>query len=126
MCRSRNDGEVVSGLGIAIPIVEAKEEELIAQDGATERAAELILPINAALRCEEVSGIERIIAEKFIGSAVVRVRTGLYRNIDRAADRLAELGLVGMGFFLEFFQRIDGWLMENVLKKGSVAYTPSI
>ena len=91
----RGSGDALGyALNHPVSLIVCKEENLVALNGAAERAAKLVLVIGAALSLvEEVRGIEIGIAHEFEKISVVAVGAGLGYHVDQAAAVIAVLGV---------------------------------
>ena len=101
---------------IAQAFVVGEPERAVPDERSANRRAELIaLPfgLGRAQRVrEEVVGVERIVAEEFVGAAAHAVGARLDRRVDHRARAAAELRGIGVGLNLELLQRLDRRLHE--------------
>src|SRR5207247_1956269 len=101
-------------------LVVAEEKRLARDDGATERAAELMLAeiglVAARPVVEEVVRVERVVPQEFEAVAVELVGARLDLDVHDAAERMAELRGIGAGLQLELVQRLDAREDDDGLK----------
>ena len=86
------------------------------EDRATDCPAELIAQaewlISAGFVREEIRGIQRTIAMKFVKRSMIRVCARFRDRIDQSSGAASEFGGVRVGLNFEFLQRVNRWLHD--------------
>ena len=90
-------------------MVASKEENLILNDGTSQRASELIALQRVAFLCKKVPGIESRIADKLKRVTVQLVGARLGDGVDRPARFETAVGAHTAGLDLEFLQGVGEW-----------------
>src|SRR4030095_9627474 len=101
---------------LVLPLIIAEEEGAIPDDGAAERAAELILDrvrdanlaVRAARQVEIVARLKGSVVVEFVEAAVKIVRARSSRDVDHRPDRAPEFGVIVAGRDAELLNRLGG------------------
>jgi len=89
----RHIGDVATGVGADNGVLEAGEkEQLVVPDGSADHSAKLVSLEAVSAGCEEVAGVELIIADKLEEIAVESVAALLGDGVDCCGGVIAILG----------------------------------
>src|SRR5262249_31444622 len=102
-------------LPLAQPFVAAEEERPVFENGATQRAAELISLERRFGAVEEVARVELLVAQELKRLAVKFVRAGARGDIDDGAGVAPVLSAVGRVVNFEFPHSVDRKLERNLI-----------
>src|SRR5471030_1407314 len=109
-CRRRQQARILA-LNLPQYLDIAEEESLVLDDVPADAAAELVLPEFRAADTrgvrKEVVGVQFVVSEILVHSAVVRVGARLGDKIDHRAARPSYFGRVAVGVYLHFLDRVD-------------------
>ena len=90
----------------------AEEKRLVFFDGTAQGPAKLVLAElrtgHAGFIGEEIVGVELVVAQELIKTAVEFVGPGLRQQIDHGAARAADFRGVAVGIHLHFLNHVDG------------------
>src|SRR6202035_1026177 len=93
---------------LSVTLIVTKKEDLVAADGAAERAAEVVaLELGDLLLIEVVACIERAVAQEFVGGAMQLIGAASGDDADLRALAFAEGGGVGVAGDVELAHGID-------------------
>ena len=104
----RRDDHIGSGRTrfLAQTFVGGEEKHAVARHGPAHRAAKMIALQFAFFHGKEILGVERIVTQELIQTALERVRAGLGHGVDHRAHVPPELGAEVAGLNAEFLERV--------------------
>src|SRR5262249_42895994 len=107
----------------AAPFIRAKEERLVLTNRSADRAAELVLAkfrLRRWKKCKWMR-VQNVVAEKFIETAVNRVRAGLRNDVHDRTRVAAVLGIERVADDSEFLNGIGRRLDRGQIREEIVA-----
>ena len=101
-------------LGLPEALEVSEEKQLVLEDRSTDRGAKLVLNQFRIARGKEVSRVDGVVPVELEEIAVQCVRAGFQRSIDDPSHCSAELSRQPVCLYLEFLNRIQVRLCEDL------------